>query len=205
MRTSLLSFGLISFLAASMSLAAGEAATAPPPDLSGVDLRPMFEVSRVRTREYLGPTLPPPISSSDDTIAVTRGGAVLATLFGFTPKGAPSFQTSGVLLRGRATPEQLRRLRGLARQWNLETQMDCVLRNDRSLYEWAFRGTTTYVWFGRDDRASFTILHRDRGSGPVAQRPCPKALFDLDREIEFWLAEVAANPDTEILWGLPGK
>jgi hypothetical protein len=199
MRTLLASFALIPLVAAATGLAAAEAATAPPPDLSGVDLRPMFEVSRIRSRQYVGPVLPPPNSRNDDTITVTRGGAVLATLFTFTPEGAPSFDTTSFILRGHATAEQLRRLRGLARQWNLESQPDCVLRNDPLAYEWAFRGTTTYVWFGRQDRSSFTILHRDRGSGPVAQRTCPRTFFDLEREVESWLWSVAANPNTEVL------
>lgn len=195
-----LALAMISLAASSPDVVATPPPTAPPPDLTGIDLRPLFQISRSRIQQYVGPVLPPPTSEVDETITVTRGGATFATLYSFLPWSASANEITARVVRARATPDQLRDLRRIASAAGIATQVDCVLRNDQLVYDWAFRGTTRYTWYGRAARTSFTVLHRDRGSGPVDQPACPRAFFELDWKLWSWLSWVTSNPDSEILW-----
>jgi hypothetical protein len=179
-------------------LAAQQPPAAPPPDLRDLDLTPLLQVTRTRTRQWVAGTLPPPGSRDDHSIAITRGGAVMAFLTGSRQSTDPPIEVFHRWVRGRATPDQMDRLR-LHVLGPLRGTPDCVLRNDSSHQDWAFDGTSTYVRFDGAGRDEIFILHRDRGTGPVALPKCPVRVYDVDVELDLWLSSVMSNDDTEIL------
>lgn len=190
-----------SALALTLVAAAPGFGSEPPPDPSGVDLAPLLQVFHSRDQRWVAPTLPPPGSHVEESLAITRGGAVLQSTFYSPPMPSNPQPTGARVTRAIATREQVTALRGIVRQSGLVAQPDCLQVNDALLFEWAYRGTTRYVWYGRDGVATLVVEHRDSAGGGTTLPLCPPALVDLERELKFWIGRAAQNPGTEVLHG----